>query len=215
MEGEMRFTWFPKLTHTAEKVPEQMRGQLLWAMIRYGTYGEEPDLPWPLDAIFESVREDIYNSKNAIVNGKKGGSSKKKGRKVASEPPLQESETHLGESANPPSNECAMGVAESAKGGSGEAEPKPYQTIPNHTKPNGREHKARFTAPTPDEVAAYAEERGTPIDANRFCDFYAAKGWMVGSNRMKDWRAAVRNWAARDRSERKVTESADDEYSRL
>ena len=36
------------------------------------------------------------------------------------------------------------------------------------------------------------------VDANRFCDFYASKGWRVGSQPMKDWRAAVRNWNARD-----------------
>ena len=25
-------------------------------------------------------------------------------------------------------------------------------------------------------------------------DFYASKGWMVGKNKMKDWKAAVRTW---------------------
>lgn len=38
------------------------------------------------------------------------------------------------------------------------------------------------------------------VDAERFVDFYAAKDWMIGKNRMKDWKAAVRNWARQDHS---------------
>ena len=56
----------------------------------------------------------------------------------------------------------------------------------------------RFTPPTVEEVAAYCRERGNTVDAERFCDFYASKGWQVGKNTMKDWRAAVRTWEKRD-----------------
>ena len=56
----------------------------------------------------------------------------------------------------------------------------------------------RFTPPTVDEVAAYCRERGNAVDAQRFVDFYASKGWKVGSSGMKDWRAAVRNWERQD-----------------
>lgn len=52
----------------------------------------------------------------------------------------------------------------------------------------------RFTPPSVDEVAAYCRERGNAVDAQRFVDFYASKGWKVGSAGMKDWCAAVRNW---------------------
>jgi hypothetical protein len=31
-----------------------------------------------------------------------------------------------------------------------------------------------------------------------FIDFYESKGWMVGSNKMKDWKAAVRTWEKKD-----------------
>lgn len=56
----------------------------------------------------------------------------------------------------------------------------------------------RFTPPTVDEVAAYCRERGNGVDAQRFVDFYASKGWKVGSSGMRDWRAAVRNWERQD-----------------
>lgn len=52
----------------------------------------------------------------------------------------------------------------------------------------------KFIPPTVQEVRAYCMERGNDVDPERFVDFYEAKGWMVGKNKMKDWRAAVRNW---------------------
>lgn len=62
----------------------------------------------------------------------------------------------------------------------------------------GIKPRKRFTPPSVDEVAAYCRERGNGVDAKRFVDFYASKGWKVGSSGMKDWRAAVRNWERQD-----------------
>ena len=53
---------------------------------------------------------------------------------------------------------------------------------------------SRFTPPSLDEVRAYCEERGNNVDPERFIDFYESKGWMIGKNKMKDWKAAVRTW---------------------
>ena len=52
----------------------------------------------------------------------------------------------------------------------------------------------RFTPPPYDEVFNYCVERNNGIDSQRFIDFYSAKGWLVGRNKMKDWKAAVRTW---------------------
>ena len=54
--------------------------------------------------------------------------------------------------------------------------------------------ESRFIPPSADEVRAYCNERGNAVDADRFVDYYASKGWMIGKNKMKDWKAAVRNW---------------------
>ena len=56
----------------------------------------------------------------------------------------------------------------------------------------------RFTPPTVDEVATYCRERGNTVDAERFVDFYASKGWKIGKEPMKDWKAAVRTWEKRE-----------------
>jgi hypothetical protein len=59
----------------------------------------------------------------------------------------------------------------------------------------------RFTQPTVDEVKAYCVERGNGIDAEQFVDFYEARGWYIGKNKMKSWKAAVRTWERRDKEE--------------
>ena len=57
--------------------------------------------------------------------------------------------------------------------------------------------KKKFTPPTVEEVTAYCTEQGFNIDPNTFIDFYESKNWMVGANKMKDWKAACRNWNRR------------------
>ena len=52
----------------------------------------------------------------------------------------------------------------------------------------------RFVRPSFDEVRAYCESRGNGVDPQGFLDFYDSKGWMIGKNHMKDWKAAVRTW---------------------
>jgi hypothetical protein len=61
-----------------------------------------------------------------------------------------------------------------------------------------KEKRQRFSPPTADEVKAYCQERENHVDPQRFVDFYTAKGWRVGNNPMKDWKAAVRTWEQRD-----------------
>lgn len=60
------------------------------------------------------------------------------------------------------------------------------------------EPTSRFTPPTVVEVKSYCDERMNDVDPEKFVDFYSSKGWMVGKNKMKDWKAAVRNWEKRD-----------------
>ena len=57
------------------------------------------------------------------------------------------------------------------------------------------EKKSRvFSPPTVAEVQSYCDERNNGIDAQAFVDWYTAKDWYIGKNRMRDWRAAVRTW---------------------
>ena len=54
--------------------------------------------------------------------------------------------------------------------------------------------RGSFVPPTAKEVTDYSREIGYPLDGQAWCDKYQQKDWMVGKTRMKDWKAAVRNW---------------------
>lgn len=57
----------------------------------------------------------------------------------------------------------------------------------------------RFVPPTVEEVAQYCFERMSLVDPQRFVDYYTSNGWMVGKNKMKDWKAAVRTWEQKEK----------------
>lgn len=57
---------------------------------------------------------------------------------------------------------------------------------------------ARFAPPTIEEVSQYCLERNKGVDPNKWFNHYQANGWMVGRNKMKDWKAAVRTWERED-----------------
>lgn len=74
---------------------------------------------------------------------------------------------------------------------------------------NNKEGKSRaFTAPSIEEISIYCRERNNRVDPQTFFDFYESKGWMVGKNKMKDWKAAVRTWEKRDNEKPKPKNTA-------
>ena len=67
-------------------------------------------------------------------------------------------------------------------------------------KVNNKKNTA-FVKPTLDEVKNYCLERNNSVDPESFIDFYESKGWLIGKNHMKDWKAAVRTWEKRNKGE--------------
>lgn len=62
--------------------------------------------------------------------------------------------------------------------------------------------KRRFTPPSLKEVKDYCVERNNNVSPENFINFYTAKDWMVGKNKMRDWKAAVRTWEQRGKTEK-------------
>lgn len=227
------FTVFEKFGNVCARLNKADRESLMVAICEYGMFGEEPDLEYPLDAIFEGMREDIDNSKTSRRKGASGGRPKR--RQEVSETEnrgFPEDETGgsengkqlVSETENRGFQETETGGFQNEKPGVSENEnplsEKPEtQTKPNQSKPDQTKGVRRFAPPARDEVRDYAtgfakEKRLDPsgFDAERFCDYYTANGWKVGRNPMKDWRAAVRDWVRRDCAPKG---GANDEYSLL
>lgn len=75
-------------------------------------------------------------------------------------------------------------------------------------KVNNKE-RTKFVKPTIEEIQDYCIERSNGINANAFYDFYESKDWMVGKNKMKDWKACVRTWETREKKEKKSSKDFD------
>lgn len=74
---------------------------------------------------------------------------------------------------------------------------------------NDKNEKNIFVIPKIEEIENYCSELNYNIDAEAFFDFYQSKGWMVGKNKMKDWKAAIRNWARQGNSKiKKVSDKS-------
>jgi hypothetical protein len=69
-------------------------------------------------------------------------------------------------------------------------------------KVNNKKEVKKFQKPTIDEINEYCIERKNGINANAFYDFYESKDWMVGKNKMKDWKACIRTWEQRKKEDK-------------
>ena len=77
-------------------------------------------------------------------------------------------------------------------------------------EPQGTAKPARvcFRKPNAQDVAEYATGICANVDPQEFIDHYTSNGWKVGKAPMKDWKAAVRNWAKRDLNGKAKTDAA-------
>ncbi|MEE9223082.1 MAG: YdaU family protein [Nitrosomonadaceae bacterium] len=83
----------------------------------------------------------------------------------------------------------------------------PIKRVPKKKTPGGN------IPPTLAEVQEYISERNSPINAQRFVDYYETNGWRVGKNaKMKNWQSAIRNWEARRKDNQPQKSNNDGTY---
>lgn len=218
------FTWFKKITKIMNEIPEkEERDRFIVAVIDYGANDVEPELTYPLNVMFEAVREDIDNSvrsRNQKRVGQKEETAGKQGVSETQEPPVQEATGQGGsEGAEPPVSEGdERGVSEVQTPPVGEADTPPidggseesqdpllYKPKPMpkpKLRPKPKRDRAAFSPPSVTEVDNFAKENSLDVDGAAFCDFYQSKGWRVGKDPMNDWHAAARNWSRRNETRR-------------
>lgn len=188
--------------------------ELIGMIVRYLRTGEEPEPRTDAqEAVLIAIRPVMETSRSRIVAGGNGGSktpsngeSKRASKTVSKTPSKRASKTP----SNGESNDASKRASEEE------------EEVGRGIKEEERGKKARFRAPSPAEVDEYAriyaaskdlDLDSTDFDPERFVDFYAQKGWMVGRTRMKDWRASVRNWVRTSKpkeGKREVNDAGDD-----
>lgn len=171
-----QFTFYESFYKAVKMIKNpDARAQAYDIICAYALYGEEPnmDLLQDFAAIaFELIKPNLDSSRRKAENGKIGGSKKQNSSKTK---------------AN-----YNQDKVESNK--ENEKENKKEKEIEIEIEKDIIDKRKRFTPPTVEEVQSYCIERRNTVDAERFVDFYSAKGWKVGNQPMKDWKAAVRTW---------------------
>lgn len=193
MDERTQFTFYASFFDAVSRIKKKAdRADAYDAICAYALREEDPDFSKMSDAAqiaFLLIKPNLDSSRRKAKSGKDGGSKKANGKQNVSK-----------QEAN-----CKQEERESEK----EKEKEKEGEIENECYPptplSGGAKAKRFIPPTVDEVAAYCQERGNGLDPETFVDFYASKGWMVGKNPMKDWKAAVRTW---ERSEGRGTSGA-------
>lgn len=73
--------------------------------------------------------------------------------------------------------------------------------------------KSSFVPPTLmdvcEEMMSKTDEYNAQMQSVRFHSYYESNGWMVGKNKMKNWRSAAAGWINRSRPEKKPISSED------
>lgn len=82
-----------------------------------------------------------------------------------------------------------------------EIEIKPKENTSMMSMSMSNKSMSKFIKPDIEEIKEYCKERNNKIDANAFYDFYESKGWKVGNQSMKNWKACIRTWEQRNKKD--------------
>lgn len=177
-----------------KELPAEEFRNAVMAIMEYGLNDSEIDTSGVAKAILIMAKPQIDKNNKRYENGLKGGTKPKQNQN--------------GTKTEPNPNQTVTKVEPTPNQNGTKAEPKRTNPEPNDNDnvndnvndiKESEEKNPRFYPPTLEELKKYIADNKYNVDPERFIDYYTANGWTVGKNRMKDWKAAVRNW---DRSQK-------------
>jgi hypothetical protein len=155
------------------KLPDEIAGKLIKHIFAYVNDENPPCDDLLLTIAFEPIKTqlkrdlrkyDDYIDKQKF-NGAKGGRPKKEEETQITQPFFQE--------------------------------PKKADNVTANDTVKEKEIKVKrdvFIKPSIVEIKNYMLEIGMNDVSEKWFDYYESNGWLVGKNKMKNWRAAVRTW---------------------
>ena len=206
MERES-FVFYRSFYEGIKELPRDIQGEVLTAIMEYGLNGVTTENQKQITkAMFALIKPQLDANNQRFENGKKGGRPKANCNQTETKtkPKQNQDKTKPEPNVNVNDNVNDISFLEKKKQKSdvavsdleNENSESPLETlqVPKEQSGGGRK---KFTIPTPEEVQAYCDERKNGILGQQFCDFYSSKGWKIGKEPMKDWKAAVRTWEMR------------------
>ena len=209
------FLFYADWLNVIRDLPSEVQLEVYQAIAEYAIYGNLIELKPLAKVAFGFVKQTIDRDTQKYISisekrseaGKKGGrrlkdneleeSNEKQKKQLLSEKskksncPLNDNDNDI--SFLKKETKSDFSSFESLENENSES---PIETLQTPKEQSGGGRK-KFTIPTPEEVQAYCDERKNGILGQQFCDFYSSKGWKIGKEPMKDWKAAVRTWEMR------------------
>jgi len=199
------FIFYESFRKAMTGLPPETQLLLYNAIADYALYDAEPDFGGDGVALafFTLIKPQLDANIRKRENGAKGG---RPAKGTEREPCDNQTET-TGKAGD---NQSVTTIKPNGNRDETKAEPNAKEKENAKENANAKEKEnakalyadkpRRFTRPTVEEIRDYCTERGSNVEPRRFFDFYEAKGWRIGNQPMKDWKAAVRTWEQREQA---------------
>lgn len=192
------FLYYVDWAEALLQLPDALRLKIDDAVKRYVIYGEEPTDPIVKYSMFTMMRLKIDKDTQAYAEkcdyisqlrsnaGSKGNDIRwGDNRKVS-----QTSQNIANDSKNRKVSQTSLDIDTDTD----TVTDKKKKELSNESKKSA----SRFSAPSLEEIKDFAEKEGLEFDVESMYDYYESNGWCVGKSKMKNWKAAARNWARRE-----------------
>jgi hypothetical protein len=166
------------------KLPDEIAGKLIKHIFAYVNDENPPCDDLLLSIAFEPIQQslkrdlkkyEVYIGKQK-ENGAKGGRPKKEEETQITQPFFQEPKK---------ADSVSVSVSESVN--------------------DNKKQRDVFVKPSIVEIKTYMTEIGMADVSEKWFDYYESNGWLVGKNKMKNWKAAVRTWKSNNLSNNTTT----------
>ena len=190
-KGKQSFVLYHDIRQPLELLTDAERGQLFLAILDYSEKETLPNFTGAQQMAFAFIKTSLDRDAAAWED------KREKRRAAGSEGGKQRA-------ANLANASVACGVEANQ---ANQAVPVPVPApvpVPGIKKRADKPPRApRFIPPTVEEVEKYCTESGKNVDAEAFVNFYTSKGWRVGKELMRDWKAAVCTWVNREHAQQR------------
>lgn len=227
------FIFYKSFYEALEGMDKESQADCLMALAKYALTGETGEMKPVVKMFLMMAKPQIDANNKRFENGCKGGEFGKLGGRPR-KTPVEEKEENENPKITPKkplknptetpnvndnvnvneykeNNNLAVITKESENQKPKEEQIDLEEWLEERKEPSAKQ--TRFKKPTLSEVETHIKENAYAVSAEGFVAHYDSVGWKVGKNPMKDWKAALRGWAVRERAREKTIRAAKGLYS--
>lgn len=203
-ENKKSFLLYCDLIHTVKKMPKEKAGELFMHILEY-VNDLEPNtddliIQLTFEPIRQSLKRDLEKYERIRLKNKENADKRWNKNNTTECDRIQPNAKNADNDNDNVSDSDILLKKETKEENLSKENPIEIFPQSESVEPGAEERKKvapkkeRFKPPTVQEVQDYCNERQNGIQAYTFVNFYQSKGWKVGNQPMKDWKAAIRTW---------------------